>query len=132
MLAMAETANDTTGKLMTQFGEFSPRGTHWTVKVSSTDRIIHIFRHYDHGTTDTDSNDWKANQGWFVYAENDERIWFYDGDQKVFLLLQLGNLGDAVRGPCDFPCPVPEDVLTKLPNTVRRAIKFRSTEAVMK
>jgi hypothetical protein len=122
-LSSAQTANDTQGKLMTQFGEFSPLGSHWTVRVSNADQGIHIIRQYDHGTSDTISKGWKAGNGWFVYVQNDERVWFYDGDQKLLLLREVGNVGGAVHGPCDFPCPVPDDVISRLTLAARKAIK---------
>jgi len=111
---------------MTQFGQLSPVGSHWMVRVSSADQGIHIIRQYDHGTTETIAKGWKAGNGWFVYVENDERVWFYDGGQELLLLRQIGDMGSAVHGPCDFPCSVPDDVISRLTPAAHKAIKVHS------
>lgn len=119
----AEPANDTTGKLMTAFGEFTPAGSHWTVRILSEDRKLHVIRNSGHATSDTIPEGWKAGKGWFAYVENDERVWAYDGDKNLFLLVQLGDLGEAIHGACDLPCPVPDEVLARLTADERQLIK---------
>jgi hypothetical protein len=122
-LSNASPANDTTGKLMTEFGEFTPVGSHWTVRISSGDRQVHIIRHWEHGITEDTQQGWKAGQGWFVYVENDERVWAYDGDQNLFLLVRLGDLGTAVHGLCDLQCAVPDEVLVRFSPAAKRIMK---------
>src|SRR5215472_2143686 len=82
-------SNDSASRLMTQFGELSPSGTSWTVRISATDRKLHIIRHYagEHWKSEADTlkEGWVAKEGWFAFVENGERVWAYDGDKDFFL-----------------------------------------------
>ena len=113
---------------MTQFGELSPRGTAWSLRISETDRKLHIIRHYagEHWKSEADTlkEGWVAKEGWFAFVENGERVWAYDGDKDFFLLVEVGsNKGVAIRGPCDLACPVPEEVLSKLSPAARQLVE---------
>ena len=119
-------------RLMTVFGEFSPSGSPWTVRVSDTGRTFQISYHYDSGTNSSGSitvaspSDWRAKLGWFVFIENSERIWAYDGDQNLFLQVSIASkqgLKGTSYGSRTFPCPVPDEVLTRLSPKARKAIK---------
>ena len=119
---VSEALPDTSGKLMTQFGEFSPIGSPWTVRVSDSDRRLNIARHTAFGSTGVSPSDWKAQPGWFAFVENDQRAWAYDGDRNLFLLRFTGD-GTVSYGPSVFPCPVPDVVFSRLSEATRRAIK---------
>jgi hypothetical protein len=127
----AQESNSSSGRLMTTFGEFSPAGSPWTVRVSDKDRKLQISYHYQadassSGTSTVSSSDWRAQPGWFVFVENNERAWAYDGDRNLFLQVsivsKLGPKGTSY-GPSHFPCPVPSEVLTRLTPEARKGIK---------
>ena len=115
-------SSDSTGKLMTQFGKFSPVGSPWTVQVSDSDRTLHISRRMPYGNTGVSPSSWKPQTGWFAFIENEERVWAYDGNRNLYLLT-LTDDGTASYGSTVFPCPVPDQVLTRLSPSARRAIK---------
>lgn len=112
-------------RLMTQFGEMSVRGTHWTLRISESDRELHIIRHIGPGTGDSSVGGWKAKQGWFAFVENDKRVWGYDGETGLFALIVMPDDqgGTGVYGPGNFPCPVPNEVLARLSPDARQAIQ---------
>ena len=65
---------------------------------------------------------WTAHSGWFVFVENINRVWAYNGDR----LLLLWTCSDAVWNKQGwtsggwanyvghYPCPVPADVFSRL------------------
>lgn len=109
---------------MTQFGEMSFRGTPFTLRISEADRNIHIIQHLDVGTSDGSQKGWKAKQGWFAFVENDKRIWCYDGETDLFLYMIMPDEKDGagVYGPRGFPCPVPNEVLSRLSPAARQKV----------
>ena len=131
--AQESNTNDLSGRLMTTFGEVSRSDSPWTVRVSAADQTFQISYHY---ATDTNSSgavsvsspaDWRARSGWFVFVENNERAWAYDGDKSLFLqVAKSSKLGPACSsyGSHTFPCPVPDAVLARLTPEARKAIKI--------
>ena len=117
---------------MKQFGEASFSGTPWTVRVSETNRTFQISYRYDSGTNGTgyinfsSPADWHAQPGWFIFAENNERIWAYDGGGNLFLQSAVPYiLGPrcASYGPSYFPYAVPGEVFGRLSKHTQDAIK---------
>ena len=118
---------------MTAFGEVSRSDSPWTVRVSADDRTFQISYHYHHASGTNDSGilsvsslaDWRAKPGWFVFVENDERVWAYDGDQNLFLQVctasKLGATGTCY-GPGHIPFPPPSEVLVRLTPEERKSI----------
>ena len=110
-----------TNQLITKFGEHSVGGV-WNLRVSREDRTIEVGTNVARSTPP----EWRAQDGWFVLAENDRRVWMYDGD-RILLLFQFtrtptGGAG-SWSGPTKFDCPVPEAVLTRLSDAARKAIR---------
>jgi serine/threonine protein kinase len=99
--------------LMTRFGEFKPAGSLWSVRVSAEDRKLHISRKMAVGSTGMSPSEWRAKDGWFVFIENEDRAWAYDGDSNL-VLVENSAKGNTVYGPSNFPCPVPEPVFSRL------------------
>ena len=126
---------DLSGRFITSFGEIASSDCPWAVSVSATNQTFHISYHY---TTDSVGSGvigvsspagWKARSGWFVFVENDERVWAYDGDKSLFL--QVGECSKSSKsgptctsyGPHTFPCGVPDAVLKRLTPDMIKAIK---------
>ncbi|MEI6784616.1 MAG: hypothetical protein WCQ21_27295 [Verrucomicrobiota bacterium] len=110
-----------TNQLITTFGEHSVGGV-WNLRVSCEDGTIEVGTNVARSTPP----EWRAQDGWFVLAENDQRVWMYDGD-RILLLFQFtrtptGGAG-SWSGPTKFDCPVPEAVLTQISAAARKAIK---------
>lgn len=110
-----------THRLITTFGEHSVSGS-WKVRVPEAERTVEVGWQ---GSSQQPSG-WRAQGGWFVLVENDQRIWAYDGDRNLLLFeftptAHGGN--SAVSGPTKFGCPVPDAVLTRLSAAARDAIK---------
>ena len=117
---------------MKQFGEASFSGTPWTVQVSETNRTFQISYRYDSGTNGAacinfaSPADWRAKPGWFIFVENNERVWAYDGGSNLFLQSAIPyKLGPrcASYGPSYFPYAVPGEVFGRLSKHTQDAIK---------
>jgi hypothetical protein len=120
------------GRFITTFGEISSLDCPWTVRVSDTNQTFQISYRYDTATNSSGSisivspSDWRAKPGWFVFMENNERIWAYDGGSSLFLqVAKPGKLGPTCMsyGPHSFPCHVPDEALARLSPEARKAIK---------
>ena len=131
------TSSDTPrdGKMITAFGEHHAMGEAFIVKVSALDGKLEVVRgrHFDaltatnpmtgqvstaHNASFTNSwspDGWKAQTNWFVLVEDPSRLWAYDGDKYLYLLIITTAAGDSVSyGPRTFPCPVPASVRSRL------------------
>lgn len=73
-----------------------------------------------------------AHTGWFVFAENDCRVWYYDGDQLLwrFTFSETWNKerwssGDYSAGPFfgDQSTPVPAEVFVRLSEPARKMVR---------
>lgn len=75
---------------------------------------------------------WKAGPRWLVFAENDYRVWAYDGDQLLFQFTfsetwnkESWHYVGSGAGPSygDQGTPVPAEVFTRLSEQLRKKIK---------
>jgi len=94
----------------------------------------------------TDSHGWRAQPGWFVFTESESRVWSYDGDSMLYLAaftwagdninfsgsLYVGvftesssrnNSSEATHFGSNFPCAVPMEVISRLPERKQKAIQ---------
>jgi hypothetical protein len=133
--AQESNTNDLSGRLITTFGEVSRSDSPWIVRVSAADQTFQISYHYvsasdtnGYGAVSVSSPaGWRARSGWFVFVENNERVWSYDGDKSLFLQTATSSkLGPTCTsyGSHSFPCRVPDAVLTRLTPEARGAIKI--------
>jgi hypothetical protein len=77
-------------------------------------------------------NGWRAQKGWFVFTETESRVWAYDGGSRIYLAafspsgsaMYNGSFfespdGDNSSGApifrSNFPCAVPAEVISHLP-----------------
>jgi len=122
------------GRFINTFGEISSSDCPWCVRVSDTNRTFHISYRYNDTTNAPGTGSvsvgspsgWRAKSGWFIFIENNERIWAYDGGSSLFLQVatptKLGPTCTSYGSP-SFPCPVPDEVLARLTPEARKAIK---------
>lgn len=113
-----------TAMLITQFEKVSVPGTPWIVNASESDRKIYIGRHVDHVTT-TVSSAWTVRQGWFVFVENDKRVWEYDGDTNLYGVAIVPDERDGtltVYRPQHLHRPLPDEVRSRLSPAARRIV----------
>ena len=119
----------------------SPDGT-WRIEVSETNVAVSRFP----GLTGagwparakagelTLSIPWTAHTGWLVFAENnDRRVWYYDGDQLLFLFTfgeetwnkESWTGGNSGEGPFygDPGTPVPAEVFTRMSEKARKMVQ---------
>ena len=135
------------GDLITAFGEHAVIGGAFTVRNSKGDGNLKVVRgrHFDmltatnpatgqvaitHNASITNTystGGWKAQPNWFVFAENDSRLWAYDGDRYLWLLTVDDAAGDSGSyGPRSFPCPVPDEVRSRLSLAARDLIEIHA------
>ncbi len=74
--------------LMTEFGEFKSEQSLWSIRVSAQDRTLHISRQPGSSGigTSISPGKWRARNGWFVFIENENHAWAYDGGEKLMLV----------------------------------------------
>ena len=77
------------------------------------------------GWSTTSPQGWTAHAGWFVFIESESRVWAYDGDRKLLLQTETssGNHSTETTYSSGFPCAVPAEVLSRMSEPARRAIK---------
>jgi hypothetical protein len=75
---------------------------------------------------------WTAHTGWLVFAENDYRVWYYDGHRLLWLFTfsetwnkESWTYVGSGAGPFygDQGTPVPAEVFTRLPEQARKMIQ---------
>lgn len=65
--------------------------------------------------------DWKPHPGWFVFAENQERVWMFDGDREI-LMLNATPKDWSINGRPHKHFPVPPVVAARLPESLKKEI----------
>ena len=73
--------------------------------------------------------------GWFVYVENESRVWAYDGGSMIYLDTETSSGGNNSSGAIcygvfrtdtfdsNFPCAVPAEVIARLPEQKRKEVQ---------
>jgi hypothetical protein len=84
----------------------------WCVEVTE-DATLHVSRLEASGRTTVSPGDWKAQEGAFAFIDSDERVWAYDGQHNLFLLVSTGKTL-ASYGLRTLPCAVPQEVAERL------------------
>src|SRR6185437_8931135 len=80
--------------LINQYGEWRCFPELWVIADASQGKIS-VKRLERDGWTLQTAADWRTGQGWFVFAENAQRIWIYNGD-SLRLLLITPQIGSAI------------------------------------
>ena len=75
---------------------------------------------------------WTVRTGWLVFAENEQRVWYYDGDRLLWLFTfsetwnkESWIAGGSGSGPFygDEGTPVPAEVFIRLSEQARKMIQ---------
>jgi hypothetical protein len=70
---------------------------------------------------------WRCHAGWFVFTESESRVWAYDGDRNVHLLVYTssGKVSSSVfyDSRNKFPCAVPAEVFSRLSESAQKMIQ---------
>lgn len=69
---------------------------------------------------------WKTGPGWFVFIENESRVWAYNGVRELFLETYTSHGTDSSGSAsyCNhFPCAIPDEVFSRLSPQAREAIQ---------
>ena len=119
---------------ITNFGEFTISNSPWSVRTFETNQASYILCSYTYGSGNNAlgkpqmvfSFDHDLGVGWFVFAENSERVWAFDGGTNCMLAVahlpsQLGPFFETYSSP-PFPCSVPDEMQKRLPPEARDAI----------
>src|SRR5687767_5398132 len=119
-----------TTQLITSFGTNHDPVTGWTVRVHQTNGI-HIGPRSAGSldlpgvsvkmTSTAHPPDWKPHPGWFVFAENKQRVWMFDGEREI-LMLNATPENVSINGKPHKHFPVPPDVAARLPESLRKEI----------
>jgi hypothetical protein len=57
--------------------------------------------------------DWRTKVGAFLFVENNERLWVYDGECNLSMFAHTGTTF-STYGPQSFPCAVPKEVTERI------------------
>ena len=63
---------------------------------------------------------WTNTKDAFVYVDQDERIWAFDGHQQTFIFEKIGKGEYRASSLADWNDPVPTQFNSKLPPPIRR------------
>ena len=111
-------------QMVTSLGTNYDPITGWTIRVSQADGI-HIGPRTQGGlvkwTSTVSPSNWRPHSGWFAFAENEERVWIFDGERD-FTLLNATPKVWSLR-TTNFGCTVPQDVKASLPPRIRSQIR---------
>jgi hypothetical protein len=115
--------------LITTLGTDTPPDGTWRIEVSEHALdLSHAAANNGHAWTTTSlgtAGQWTAHPGWFVFIETTSRVWAYDGDRSLLLLAYTSSGANSSSTIYDrhFPCPVPPEVLSRLTDPARNALK---------
>lgn len=113
-------------RCISAFGTSYDPVTGWTIRVSETNGI-HIGPRSSSalgGTVKFQStvspSGWTAHPGWFAYAENEERVWIFDGERELITLEASAKEVGFHGAP--FRYQIPPEVFGRLPDSVRQTL----------
>lgn len=68
---------------------------------------------------------WTAHPGWFVFLENESRVWAFDGDRLLILeaYTSSGRNTSSTIYENRFPCALPAEVFSRLPERKQKEIQ---------
>jgi hypothetical protein len=69
------------------------------------------------------SEGWEAHAGWLVFIESESRVWVYDGDRYLCLVVDTPGSGSFYPTPRGFPCAVPAEVFSRLSESAKKDIQ---------
>jgi hypothetical protein len=82
----------------------------------------------DGKTSVSESIGWKPRGNWFVFVENDSRVWIFDGGTKLsmwnYVKLSESKSGSTWHTASNLPCPIPDQIGKLLSNQVLQSIKI--------
>ena len=125
--------------LMTTFGTATSSDGTWRIGVS--ERSLDLSRSASaqgegwtsSGWTTTGfgtASPWTAHAGWFVFIESESRVWAYDGDRLLILetYTSSGRNSSSTLYDSRFPCAVPAEVFSRLPERKQKEIQTIRTK----
>jgi hypothetical protein len=66
-------------------------------------------------------DNWKTRPGWFVFIESESKVWAYDGDQLLILVVETPTQKGTFSR--HFPFAVPTQVLSRLSESARKEVE---------
>ncbi|MDB6032881.1 MAG: hypothetical protein JWM16_3219 [Verrucomicrobiales bacterium] len=120
---------------MTAFG--SIEDAYGAVKVSEESVGVTSYSAHGDGKTFVNSSmPWKPHQDWFVFVENQNRVWFFDGESKLrmhqHIVFSETKSTGAWYTDQNLPCPIPQPVMDRLPEPARLKINRRLSSEMLK
>jgi hypothetical protein len=112
---------------MTSFGSMDDAYGGITVSESSVE-VRSKTTHEDGQSLVSTSMPWKPRSSWFVFAENERRVWMFDGGTKLLMHQQTRISEVSSSGTwytaSNLPCELPNQVLNRLPDAVLQKVKL--------
>jgi hypothetical protein len=131
--------------LVTTFGTYPSLDDYWRIGVSEDSIDLTRLSAGGMGFT-PESHGWRAQEGWFVFTESESRAWAYDGGSRLYLAdftwpgknnnssasLYVGSFFELSKGNnsnraayfrSNFPCAVPIEVISHMPERKQKVIQ---------
>ena len=112
IVQLFSTAHATESHLIRSYGEFAFYDSPWRISIKNDGKAM--FTHSGGLTaTAVELTKWNPKDSWFVYVQDNESLWAFDGHRRLICIVSRSETGFEVFGPDSFPFPVP-DVVKKL------------------
>ena len=113
-------------------GSYSSDSTPWKVTINEDKPSQFRYNPKNALGTIVSPSAWHPHKGWFVFIENDSRLWAFDGNGKMLLFAnnrkgQVLYEFNSEKGYNSLPTLPPDELLEKLPQQYREKIheKFK-------
>lgn len=88
-----------------------------------------VTKRRDGQTSLSESIPWKPQGNWFVFVENEKRVWIFDGGTKLwmwdYVKASENGSGSTWHTAGNLPCPIPDQIVKLLPNEVLQGLRSR-------
>ncbi|MBK1792348.1 hypothetical protein [Persicirhabdus sediminis] len=109
-----------------RFGSFVSPSGNWQIELSESAPGVEVMRDISNparagkfeGTCTLRPSDWRNNDGFFCFVSENDRVWVFDGDEKVWILerFEEGSRSWAFN----YPGEIPAKFRDKLPAEVAK------------
>jgi len=102
-------------------GSYSSDSSPWKVSIHEDKPPQFGYDRKDGIGTGISPSAWRPHKGWFVFIENDSRLWAYDGVDSL-LLAEVSPDKGALYDLSSLAIMPPSEVLKRLPESFRRQV----------
>jgi hypothetical protein len=117
--------------MMNWIGTYSSESTPWRVTVHKDKPSVFGYDRKIGVDTSISPSAWRPHDGWFVWIENDDRLWAFDGSESL-LMFHITKEGGTVYEISTLPMVPPSQVLQRLPDSIRHSLSSKFSDQEVK